>query len=626
MGVLFMGFASEFYLKIIGIFLLSVFLCTCAGITTSGEKTSSLASRTQGVAPLAVFFDTINVPGVTQPPEVNGRREYADYHYMWNFGDPESGTWAISGKSKNQAEGHVAAHVFETPGTYTVSLRVTDGTSVDEWHQVDIIVEDPDTFYTGKLTTCISSAGDFKGCPIGAKQVKTTTFVDILSYIGKGRRVLLRRGDSWTTNRTIKLRNSGPLTIGAYGTCASPDSRGICSNAPIVNLTGSDANGVFFTDNQSDFRLMDINFVDNGTRRTVLNGNTNLNAQLQLRLKSTGFDTPFGYSFWNTNGHDQIAYVDCDFYQSRTNILYIGSERLMVMGNRFREPGLSHVLRVWQAYKGVIQYNELSGASATSNAGRHALKLHGPYESNTAGESNYNMMSNPGVRGDLKNRTRWVIVSDNLIGDSGPWPYAIGPQDQWHEENLEDILIENNRFYPGYGTQSIQSNDVETPIKLWARYSTVRNNIITSDGSNYGNFKGIEIAKRGIEWDPVGNRIYNNTFYSPTQKADGAYGVVISSNADGTIVQNNIMQLHGSSSPRGAINDSGTNTTASNNLLTADAGFVDPVNATYTSKDFSLDTGSTAIDNGASVPVFTDIAGVARAQGGGNDLGAYVHK
>jgi len=643
--------------KIIGIILLSVFLGACGGGTSnlpgdtsatsnvglpnspivenpvapdsplpdpipsdpapsypvpSNPTPSSLASRTQGVAPLAVFFDAINVPGVTQPPEVNGRREYANFHYTWNFGDSTSGTWAVSGKSKNKADGYVAAHVFETPGTYTVSLHVTDDAGVDEWHQVDIIVEDPNTIYAGGATICVSATGNFLGCPSGALHVTTTRFSDIAAYLDDRRRILLRRGDSWSTSSQVNLNGMDGLTIGAYGTGTGKDARGIFSNAPVVDVTGSVY--LFVASNLTDFRMMDITFTDSGNNGSAVFGmaNTGHERHLFTRLKITGFNVPLGYGHWNTAGHDQIALVDNDILRGRTYDAYVGSERLMVMGNRFRDPGQSHVLRVWHAYKGVISHNEQSGSSATSTTGRHALKLHGPGSAK---------LVNPGVGEDLAHRTQWVIVSDNLIGDSGPWPVAIGPQDAANDENLQDILVENNRIYPGYGTQSA-SADVQWAIELNARYTTIRNNIITSDGSSSGVFHGVHIWKRGVEWTPIGNRVYNNTFYSPTQKTSGAYGVYTSSEAANTIVQNNLLQFP-TSSQRGAVSDNGTNTTESNNLVTTDAGFVDATNATYTSKNFSLVTGSAAIDAGINVPVFTDRAGVARSQGGGYDLGAY---
>jgi PKD repeat protein len=184
-----MCFVNKKSLRVFSIVALSIILSACGGgasndtsrqdipvvIEGSGPgpapspaPPAELASRVQGVAPLAVFFDAINVPGVAQPPVVNSRREYADYNYTWNFNDPASGTWATSGRSKNEADGYVAAHVFETPGTYTVTLSVKNGISVDETHQVTITVEDPDTVYAGGATICVSSTSVFTGCPAGA--------------------------------------------------------------------------------------------------------------------------------------------------------------------------------------------------------------------------------------------------------------------------------------------------------------------------------------------------------------------------------------------------------------------------------------------------------------------------
>ena len=214
-----------------------------------------------------------------------------------------------------------------------------------------------------------------------ALPISTTVATDVAAYIAAGRRILFRRGDSWTSTGSIQLSNAGPLTIGAYGDCTTPDDRGICSNAPVLNLSGGVTEGFFNSFNHSDGRIMDLHFIDADNRRAVADGVTGLNRLLYLRLKSEGFETPFGVGHWDTDGHDQLAYVDNDFSVSRNNILYVGSERLMVLGNRLRDPSLSHVLRVWHAYKGVIAHNELSGSSATSNTGRHALKLHGPHES-----------------------------------------------------------------------------------------------------------------------------------------------------------------------------------------------------------------------------------------------------
>lgn len=590
---------------------------TSTGPVPSSEATPSpaspaeMASRVQGVAPLAVFFDAINVPGVAQPPEVNGRREYADLDYTWNFNDPSSGTWATSGRSKNEANGYVAAHVFETPGTYIVTLSVKDGIKINETHQVTITVEDPDTVYAGSATICVSSTNVFTGCPSGAIQLNTTAVTDIEAYIAADRRILFRRGDSWTTNAAFQLSNAGRLTIGAYGECASPDVRGICSNAPVLNLSGG-AGNLFNTQNLSNARIMDITFVEID-RTGITTGNAGLDRILHLRLKSTGFGTPFGAGNWNTGGHDQIAYVDNDISGANTYTIYTGSERLIILGNSLRDSQTTHVTRIWQSYKGVISHNEISGSSVTASTGRHALKLHGPNPAKLADTGG----------GGLDNPTRYTIISDNLFGQSGPWPVAIGPADSGEDSYLEDIVVENNNFYSGWGTQSCCSSGVQIGLSVWASYVTVRNNIFSGEGSSKY-YNAINIRQRGVEPAPTGNRVFNNTIYKSDYAGSGSVysGIKTGEKALNTTIQNNLIHLNQSASVT-MISDSGTNTIESNNLLTNTPGLVDPDNSNFLAKDFSLDVNSPAINAGTNVPVFKDIVGGERTLGGATDLGAY---
>src|SRR3990172_2937982 len=87
--------------------------------TQSGSITPSLESaRTSGVAPLAVFFDA------TGTTATGTNHPFHELEYRWDFGDLASGNWRTTGLPKNKAMGPVAAHVFETPGTYPVTLTV----------------------------------------------------------------------------------------------------------------------------------------------------------------------------------------------------------------------------------------------------------------------------------------------------------------------------------------------------------------------------------------------------------------------------------------------------------------------------------------------------------------------
>ncbi len=99
--------------------------------------------------------------------------------------------------------------------------------------------------------------------------------------------------------------------------------------------------------------------------------------------------------------------------------------------------------------------------------------------------------------------------------------------------------------------------------------------------------------------------LYHNTIYN-----NGGYGIDIQT-AVGTLVYNNISYLNAG----GDYHDIGTGTTGSNNLVGTDPLFLDPGN-----DDFSLTTGSPAINAGIDVGIDTDFIGISRA--GAPDIGA----
>ncbi len=79
-------------------------------------------SRMIGVAPLGVNFSA----GVDSSSV--GNRPFHERFYSWDFGDPTSGIWPVSEKSKNTANGPVSIE------------------------QIEIMVQDPDEIYSGGNT------------------------------------------------------------------------------------------------------------------------------------------------------------------------------------------------------------------------------------------------------------------------------------------------------------------------------------------------------------------------------------------------------------------------------------------------------------------------------------------
>ena len=302
--------------------------------------------------------------------------------------------------------------------------------------------------------------------------------------------------------------------------------------------------------------------------------------------------------------------------------MYIGSERLALLGNIARDADESHVVRVWQGYLGVISHNIISGSSLTTDSGRHALKLHGPGYSTFS--DTVSLCDPEAGTTCLEHRSEFMVISGNVFGSSGPWPVAIGPQDAYSNEYLSDIIFERNRIHPDYGSQSLLSNKVSVGLSLWASYVTVRNNIIDGTGAG-SSFTGINITQRGLEPVPICNRIFNNTIYRQDEAGVswGHNGVKISAEAVEIKVINNLVRLPESETTL-LINDAGNAAISGSNLMTATPGLVDPENPAPLLRDFSLQDWSPAVGAGEYVPVYDDFLLKTRSKAR-HDLGAVYY-
>lgn len=521
-------------------------------------------SRTNGVAPLAVFFDA---SGTTY--SASGSSPFHDLIYEWSFGDPEAGTWSVTGKSKNAALGPVAAHVFEQPGTYTVSLSVCDASRCSQ-SQVTIQVQDPNTVFSGERTICVraTTSGDFSGCPAGALQQTNSDWSAVAAAATAGRRVLLRRGDVWSTGGGVRFTDSGPGIIGAFGSGPKPR---LAVPTTVLVLAAA-----------RDWRFMDLDvnrgsYVDQNAFEYDGRYGENRNL-LFLRIDVTEFYRAMeishhGLDWYNQpNNHNGMFFVDGNFNRiTGGHGVYLAGERMALMGLRITEKSGSHNVRLPYATRSVLQHCYLQG----SGSAQHVVKIH-------AGE-----WGKTGVT-DAKYGER-IVVSDNVIDgrNSGPWMMAIGPQSGRYDERVRDVIVERNlyRSTSQYGTN----------LHVWASRVTVRNNIFDLTGSS-GEGTGVVTTHRGLEPTPVGNRFLNNTCYKGDGGSD-AVCVSIGSAASSSEVRNNLLFAPGTTR-RTVVSNSGSGTVSSDNADVASNPFVaaSPASAA----DFRLASGSAPIDGGAN--------------------------
>lgn len=192
-------------------------------------------------------------------------------------------------------------------------------------------------------------------------------------------------------------------------------------------------------------------------------------------------------------------------------------------------------------------------------------------------------------------------------------------------------LVESSEIYQnaGWGVHVFKQGGTGV-----ANYNIVRNNrihdnarigargvgIILSSGNGnlaynnliWGNTGGIQIAYG----TPTGTEVCNNTIY-----ANRNYGIRIYSDGTDSIVKNNILYENETWAYGAQFSDSGTGTQSSNNLIGIDPMFVD-----VPARDFHLQAGSPAIDQGVPVSIVTtDFDGTPRPQGAAVDIGAFEY-
>jgi PKD repeat protein len=550
-----------------------------------GGSSMTTASRVSGVAPLGVFFDAIDGSattdvngkqllgwagtsgggtGVVQPSDPEGAL------YSWDFGDPASGTFTVSttGKSRNTATGYTTAHVYETPGTYTVTLTVTqvNGTINTYTQQITVSGFSGTTRYIAAGAT---GAGDgtSEANAWGASSIATA-----IAWVngGANRQLLFKRGDSFALG-SRSISGAGPGIVGAYGT----------GNRPI--LTGSGASAILDVSG-NDWRIVDLDIqhsrrptsADDGSRAVDVSGDN----VTVLRVKGTGAWVVFSNTYGLTRGN---IWADCESTTGAYQTYFAGFHE-GIIGCNFHDSTVTHVVRFWIAQRVAVQSSRLFNPAAT----RHALKLHADVSQNYG--------------------SAIASISDNIAGGASTWTFSIGPQDELSNEAVTRVVLERNRFY-GNST-SAEKNDIE----ISARVVVIRNNVFDATGASF--YEAISVSRRGIEPAPQNYRIFNNTMFR--NDSGEMYGLLTDSTATNLQFRNNLIYTASPGTLAVSSGSPGSGSTISNNLATRTPGFTNVGAA-----DVTLAAGSAAANAGVTLgEVRQDYAGTGRPVGSAYDLGA----
>lgn len=387
-----------------------------------------VASRTSGPAPLAVHFSavdtTADISGVTDT--------FRQLLYTFDYGDSGSGTWPISGGSKNSdVGGPLGAHVFETPGTYTVRCTASRGES-SNYQEVTITVTDPDTVYSGTNTVFVSPSANYAGAPAGAQTV--TSIPTIVS----NRRYVLRRGESFGS-LNVPHEVSGVQIVASDTSGEKPVLSsvqiGTSSLAPNANFP-------------NDISIVDVSVSGNITQTAA--GRKFL--FLRVDQPSTlGYILNSAINYWATPGQfgTSMPYPGEYFLVGCTSIGNTAAEG--IFGHMFQSAILGcdfksaeqHTVRFWSSNQLFIAHSDLSGPSLDGS--RHTLKLHGGDDGAIVGVTGT-------YAGASSFASRHNVIANNVISDTddnNQFAAVIGPENSIVSQPLEDFIVENNRFKRG---------------------------------------------------------------------------------------------------------------------------------------------------------------------------------
>jgi hypothetical protein len=497
--------------------------------------------------------------------------------------------------SRNADTGPVAAHVFEAPGTYTASLTVLDGATAAT-KSVQITVGDPDTAFAAS-TLCVGNSlpvAGSGGCPAGAAVLASSDFgAAINNNIASRKRILFRRGDTFTSNTNAVVNLDGPGLIGAFGTGAAPQVNMTANNYAIQLSSGS-------TPTIKDWRIIDLEINGNSgaaTQGIHAEGGIDQVTLLRLNIHHMHEGVLLAPDFLDLYGPqhrlwDQWALVDSTVRNAIGGgggyILYFTGQRCALMGNVFSDSTLAeHVLRTPYVFKGVISHNDMNKPAS----GKHTVKLQ-------------QAVFNAAPTGF----TEQVVLSDNKFS-GGPvgWTVTLGPMDSTSDQRVRDVIVERNWFAPDPGQ--------DTALMVWAQDITVRNNLFNLTGAVGQN--GMNVDRRGIEPPPANVQVYNNTFYS---NSVGGFFPIRFVQGAGMVAKNNLGYAPLSIGPA-MISGSAiiqNNTTNAGILLSPGFLGLTPL----VPVEFVLGAASPASNAGTAVPVFSDFFRHDRPQGGAIDVGA----
>lgn len=436
-----------------------------------------------GPAPLMVWFNAARTTTHSDPTINAGR--YNRLSYLWNFDDPDSGSWSYGERSsRNLMNGPIMGHVFNDPGSYTVTLRVCDGDVCDD-ATTQVTVGDPDAQWAGSQTLCVGASqptAGSGGCPSGADTQATggQAFQQIIAAaMPQHHRVLFKGGDTFSCTGAIDLDrgDANPKLIGSFGTGPALVSGGGSCWISARESSASDwvIQDLHFTGTMA--RFLDTSGSNLGPIRVLLQRITVANAGGAWWLTSSPQASRIGPETAFDHMASMFALVDVDVQAVTTGCSIFSMNRLFFAGSHLPN-GVNACHMIRMVGRNVIYTNSEIGSQGAGGKVQMRIGIAngGVGAAGAPGMAHYNQpVMNVLIQGnDFKNGREGAVIS-----------MAGGNSSADGNQALINAIIERNLMTTGEagGTRehvNIIGTDDNANI-------TVRGNLIhmTENGAGY---------------------------------------------------------------------------------------------------------------------------------------------
>jgi PKD repeat protein len=467
---------------------LTAFLALSAHAAPQAHFTATPLQGDPCVAPCAVHFDAIG-DGASATVDPAYPREFHTLLFDWNFGQPGGGSWPVSGVDKNQALGAIAGHVYAQPGTYPVTLTVTNPAGETSVAQQLVVVADPNAVFSASDTWCFANSGtpggpDFAACPTaqasqhvvigsgtagGFDMALGASFCDAGNSKG---RCLFRSGDTFLANGFLGLAQTapGPGLISSFGAGARPR---------IVGGPGFLGLGDGWTVAHFDVALDSTAapslplFLLNPERQRVLVWDVRARGLRALCFESATGNTATVHS-------DLVGIVELDCLNAGSSDLaglFLRAERVLVQGNSIDNAYEGQfTLRTVHFPRSIVQHNRIQRPQEDSANQRNAIQIRA-----WAGDQ----LSGPPAP-PTPSPTEWVIVSDNVISQDNAIMTIRTCQtntctDAVSAPDVRDVVFERNFLFLSSGGTGGPGAQLRV---FWLQGGdlTVRNNVVDLQG------------------------------------------------------------------------------------------------------------------------------------------------